>query len=434
MSEGQNRKPIKRKRKRKKKKSTLDIILTILIWIIMVACVIILGILIGKGAATVISKKSDAKQFAMIQESVDKIPKEILRHENEKKVFNNEFVNILLVGIDEGDLSENAIINTREADTILLLNYFYNEKVVNVTSIPRDMNVAVEGEYFNVGDALKFGGINYLITSVEDKLQCKVENYVLVDIDLFKEIVDIIGKIDVKMPYDMEYDDNLQDLHIKFTKGETVSLDGEMASRYIRWIRNNDGWTLPNKDISRIEHFQNFMMKILSELKKTSNYMRLVMVAQAVGKNVTTDASVAEISRYVLNANEIEMKNITLNTVKGKLTKGIEKDSFIMSSDQNQELIRLLNGNGIKNINRNAMKVKVIYESDYTQLADLKEKLKILGYNNVVYEVGKVDEPNIMFNHELSDDIDYLVYELGVEKSEILSQNAQKFDIILRIK
>nr|WP_276575993.1 LCP family protein [Oceanirhabdus seepicola] len=394
---------------------------------------IVLGVLIGKGIAS-ISKKSDTKQFAIIDENVDKAPKEIITPDKEEITFNNEFVNILLVGIDEGDLSENAILNTREADSILLLNYYYNEKVVNVTSIPRDMSVVVEEQYFNVRDALKFGGINYLITSVEGNLKCKVDNYVLLDIELFKEIVDIIGKIDIKIPYDMEYDDNLQDLHIRFTKGETISLDGEMASQYVRWRMNNDGWTLPNNDISRIEHFQNFMIEMLNEFKKPSSYMRLGMVAEAVGKNVTTDVSVVGIARYVLDINEIEKKNITFNTLKGEFTKGVEQDSFIISSDENQELIRLLNGKGIKNINRNEMKVKVIYESDYTQLPDLKEKFKILGYNNVVYEVGKVEESEMLFIEELSDDIDYLVYELGMEKYDLLSQNDEKFDIILKIK
>ncbi|WBW95838.1 LCP family protein [Oceanirhabdus sp. W0125-5] len=433
MSEERNSTPRKRKRRRKKKRSTLDRVLTILLILIASACAIVLGVLGGKGLAT-ITKKDDSKQFAMIQDKVNNESEEIAAPKKEKKTFKNEFVNVLLVGMDEGDLSENAILNTREADSILLLNYYYNEKVVNVTSIPRDMSVEDNGDYFNLSEALKLGGIKSLVSSVEKKLECKVDKYVLVDIELFKEVVDIIGSINIKIPYDMEYDDDLQDLHIRFNKGETVSLDGELASHYIRWRMNNDGWTLPNNDISRIEHFQGFMKEMMIALKKPSSYMKLGMVAEAVGKNVQTDFSVVEIARYVLDFNEIEEKDITFNTVKGQFIKGVERDSFIMAPDKNQELIRLLKGNGIKNIDRNEMKIKVIYDSEYSKISDLKKKLKVLGYNNVVYETGEVEDTEMLYNEELSDNIDYLVYELSMEKCEILSQNHEKFDIILKVK
>jgi anionic cell wall polymer biosynthesis LytR-Cps2A-Psr (LCP) family protein len=65
----------------------------------------------------------------------------------------------------------------------------------------------------------------------------------------------------------MNYDDDSQNLHIHFEKGETVHLDGEKAEEFFRWRKNNNGTGLAEGDLGRIENQHMFIEKVIDKLK-----------------------------------------------------------------------------------------------------------------------------------------------------------------------
>jgi len=73
------------------------------------------------------------------------------------------------------------------------------------------------------------------VKNVEKILDINI-NYVFnINYIAFRNFIDAIGGIEVYIEQDMYYDDETQDLHINFKKGETVLLNGKMAEEYFDW-------------------------------------------------------------------------------------------------------------------------------------------------------------------------------------------------------
>lgn len=56
----------------------------------------------------------------------------------------------------------------------------------------------------------------------------------------------------MRCPYNMDYDDPTQDLHIHYKKG-MQHLNGEDAVKVLRWRKNNSGESLSVGDVGRVE-------------------------------------------------------------------------------------------------------------------------------------------------------------------------------------
>ena len=80
--------------------------------------------------------------------------------------------------------------------------------------------------------------------------------YVMVEWEAIGELVDALGGVYFDVPFDMNYDDPYQDLHIHQEAGYR-KLSGEDAMEVIRWRKNN-GEPSPG-DVGRIQIQQDFL-------------------------------------------------------------------------------------------------------------------------------------------------------------------------------
>ncbi|WDC83883.1 LCP family protein [Caloramator sp. mosi_1] len=139
--------------------------------------------------------------------------------------------NILLIGVDAGDYEHKEA--PKRSDTIMLVHLEPKDKKIYIYSIPRDTRVKFNGEYRKINSIHAIGGINSLKEQIETMLKIKIDHYIKVDYNSFRELVDAIGGIDVIIPFDMNYD--ARDIKIHFKKGEKVHLDGLKAEQFVRW-------------------------------------------------------------------------------------------------------------------------------------------------------------------------------------------------------
>ena len=162
----------------------------------------------------------------------------------------NETVNILLFGMDIGDVENTANSSARRTDTMMLINYNPRTDAINLVSIPRDTLIEVENAhdgngnlipYWKMNAAYVLGGEKEVIQQVESLLSIKVNYLVEIDYAAFRNLIDAIGGVEMYIDRNMYYDDDAQDLHIHFNAGETVLLDGKKAEEFFRWRKNNDG-------------------------------------------------------------------------------------------------------------------------------------------------------------------------------------------------
>ncbi|KHO62722.1 transcriptional attenuator, LytR family [Thermoanaerobacter sp. YS13] len=210
--------------------------------------------------------------------------------------------NIVVIGSDENNLS----------DTLFIVNYNPENKSINILSIPRDTYYHRPG-YNAPGDkkinaAFSEEGIEGTKKAIENLLGIKIDNYIILNYEGFKKVIDILGGVEVYVPFDMKYDDNSADppLHIDLKKGWQV-LNGEKAMEFVRYR-----YGYPDADLGRIRAQHQFLEAIFKKLTQPSILPKLPSLAITITKYVKTDLTASEITEYSYQF--IKNKPFTVNT------------------------------------------------------------------------------------------------------------------------
>lgn len=218
-------------------------------------------------------------------------------------------VNVLCFGIDGG-----------RADTIMLVSYDYENKLVDVVSIPRDTYHYIEG--YESGGQKKInavygmrdiGGGEGLKDQVADLLNIPIDYYVEIDYNGFENIIDAMGGVEYEIPFPMHYDDPYASppLHIHFDKG-LQTLNGEEAVEFLRWRKNNG--QAGQGDLPRIERQLDFLM---TAAKQTIG-PKLPGIVSIGFDNVHTDMTFTKASYYAAKSIGMDFNDIRTYTLPGE--------------------------------------------------------------------------------------------------------------------
>ncbi len=188
---------------------------------------------------------------------------------------------ILIAGTDEsGD----------RTDTIMLLNVNRKTKQISLLSIPRDTKVncsyspqKINGAY-GVNDK-GADGMNALMDYVADCVGFRPDGYLLVDLDVFVELVDLFGGVEFDVPQDMDYDDPWQELSIHLSAG-MQTLNGQQAMGLVRY---RSGYAMA--DLQRVNVQREFIMSAISQWKSPKNLFRFLRALSLLEKYSQTDLS-----------------------------------------------------------------------------------------------------------------------------------------------
>ncbi len=211
-------------------------------------------------------------------------------------------------------------------DTIMLLRFDTVDMAVNIVSIPRDTLVNTELSNKKINAIYhNLDGIESLMDEVEDIAGFRPNNYAVVNINVFMDVVNAMGGVDFYVPFDMDYDDYADHdkdgvveyvftIHIK--EGQQT-LNGYNALGVFRWRQNNDGagHTYGNPDIERIDMQHNLLMAIAQKALATRNVVTLTNIAAAVLDQCETDLSLANIGWYITQFMQMDMSNINFFTM-----------------------------------------------------------------------------------------------------------------------
>jgi LCP family protein required for cell wall assembly len=201
-------------------------------------------------------------------------------------------VNILILGIDrvpEAAANGPKIFEGR-SDTILLLHLDPRDKSISLLSVPRDTQVEVPGISFSkISEANARGGPALATRLVSSMLNnTRIERYVRVSSSAFRELVDLLGGVEVFVPRAMSYTDTAQKLKINLAQG-WQTLNGEQAEQFARF--RNDGLG----DIGRIQRQQSLIQAIRNRLASPSVFVRLPQIVRLMQKYVDTNLNYEEI-------------------------------------------------------------------------------------------------------------------------------------------
>lgn len=326
----------------------------------------------------------------------------------------NDSVNILLLGMDIGDSENIANTSGRRTDTMMLLNYNPKNDNINVVSIPRDTLIEVEDAYDENGDYIPYwkmnsayvlGGEEEVIYQIQKLLDITVNYIVEIDYNAFRSLIDAIGGVPMYIEQDMYYDDDAQDLHINFTAGENVILDGKKAEEFFRWRQNNDGTGLADGDLGRIKNQQKFISAVIKKCTNPLILTDLPNILKSIKENVKTNMPGDKIVSYGLKV--LSNNGMTMNTLYGYDERIYGQDFLVVDKEYNQDIIDILkNGNGANSstVNKGVYSIKILNGTRVNGLAgNLQVELEKLGYTNISIGNGEETEKSVILcdNDEL---------------------------------
>lgn len=195
----------------------------------------------------------------------------------------NERINILLLGVDDGD-SEAAATEPKRTDAMLLLSFDPEKNMVSVLSLPRDTKVVLPGhrDSQKINAAYAFGGVVMAKQTVANLLQVPIHYYALANWRAFIEVVDLMGGVDIYVDKDMYYEDPYADLVIDIKHGYQ-HMNGETAGKYVRFRADELG------DIGRVQRQQKFMKAAMEQMFSLQNISKIGTVLRTVDKHISTD-------------------------------------------------------------------------------------------------------------------------------------------------
>lgn len=225
-------------------------------------------------------------------------------------------VNILVMGIDEvlDAPSQSDAIFAGRTDTLLLVRLNPQDQTLRVMSIPRDTRVQIPGHGMDkINQANVEGGPELVAQTIADNLgNVQIDRYIRVNTTAFREIVDLIGGIEVDVPKRMEYTDQTQGLYIDLYPG-WQTLSGDQAEQFARF-RSDDG------DIGRVQRQQILLRAFRERLTNPTVIPKLPQAVRVVQRYVDTNLSLEEMLALANFGLEIESNDLQMVMLPGRFS------------------------------------------------------------------------------------------------------------------
>ncbi|WP_202925089.1 LCP family protein [Myxacorys almedinensis] len=200
-------------------------------------------------------------------------------------------VNILVMGIDgvpDAPVGSDEMFAGR-SDTLLVIHVDPTDRSVKLLSVPRDTQVEVPGiGITKINQANESGGPLLAREAVSQTLNgIEIDRYVRVSTDAFRELVNLLGGVQVYVPEPMQYTDNTQKLKIDLTQG-WQTLNGDQAEQFARFRQDNYG------DIGRVQRQQVLIKALREKLTSPLVVPRIPSLIGMMQKYIDTNLSVEE--------------------------------------------------------------------------------------------------------------------------------------------
>ena len=300
-------------------------------------------------------------------------------------------INILLLGVDAGD-------GLTRTDTMIVASIDPKTKDVNMISIPRDTKVDMPGSQSSkINAAHAIGGPDKSIEQVEKLLGVPVPYYIKVNFEGFKQMVDLVGGVEINVEKKLRYTDRAGDTYINIPAG-LQKLNGQQALNYSRFRHD------PLGDLGRVKRQQAFMQALAHEMFKPENILKWPSFIREANKYMETNMGIGELSNLATLAKQMKDLEIHVETIPGeayyingasyfipdavKLEQLVKEEIFREKSDQATE-----NTENSPSFNPASIRVEVLNGSGTVGLANkLADQLKNKGFQ--ITKVGNADSFN----------------------------------------
>lgn len=274
-----SKKERKIKREKKNKKRGLKAF-----GIIVLVLLILLAIIIGSIVWVINDKFSKMKQVDINEEELS------VSSEVEQNL--SEYRNIVLFGIDS---RQDTYSKGNRSDCIIIASLNNKTKEVKLISVYRDTYVNIEGHGLDkITHAYSYGEAPLAIKTLNTNLDLNIKEFVTVNFDAVKEIVDNIGGISMNITQE-------EVSHIPgISKAGTYNLTGEQALAYSR-IRYATGG-----DYKRTERMRDVLTAVMNKIK-TFDISRLNSFIDFVLPKIYTNISASDVFSMIPSLTSIKV-------------------------------------------------------------------------------------------------------------------------------
>lgn len=224
-----------------------------------------------------------------------------------EKVRGNH-INFLILATDKGGLL---------TDTIMFASFDKNRKLINIMSLPRDTRVQTKN-----GGHVKLNAIyglgkegkrqDYVIEKVNEILGLPIHYYLVIDPAGFRNVIDILGGVEIDVPMRMYYYDPTQNLKIDLQKGLQV-LDGKKAEQFCRF---RSGYA--SADLGRIDAQQMFIKELFKQKLKPKYILKAKSIFKEISENIDTNIKLGDITKFIPILNAMTSDSIETYTLPGE--------------------------------------------------------------------------------------------------------------------
>jgi LCP family protein required for cell wall assembly len=231
-------------------------------------------------------------------------------------------INILIMGLDD-PMDEGEDPMAGRSDTMLLVRLDPTDHTISILSIPRDTQVEMPGYgVTKINHANAMGGARMAADVIRANFNnIEIDRYVRVNTEAFRQLVDLVGGVEVLVPHDMQYTDLTQGLEIDLRQGLQV-LNGDQAEQFVRF--RNDGYG----DIGRVQRQQQLIRALRDRLTSPSFLPRVPQAIDLLDDYIDTNLTVEEILSLVDFGLDLESDNFRMVMLPGRFS---QPEEFLAS-------------------------------------------------------------------------------------------------------
>ncbi len=227
--------------------------------------------------------------------------------EREERESLPDIMTVLVLGLDGRGSNM-----TGRTDTLMLLTLNKKSNEINIVSIPRDMRVEIPGYGLDkINHAHAYGEVALTRQAVEDFLDARVDYYVTTNFEGFKNIVDILGGVELEVESRMRYYGI--DVTIELDPG-LQTLDGDKALQYVRYRSDGQG------DLGRVERQQKLLSVLIEDVLTFWNILKFPRLMPEIARNVKTDLELSQAITLANRIKGIDIEEINTATLPGSHT------------------------------------------------------------------------------------------------------------------
>lgn len=233
-------------------------------------------------------------------------------------VYDQDVVNILLIGADKRSDETEA----GRSDTTMIATVDLKNGKLKLTSLMRDMYIDIPGYgYHKFNAAYAYGGVQLEYETIAENFGIKLDGYVEVDMEAFREVVDLLGGVPMDLTEAEAY--FLKTAYANSKHGEKNVVAGSnlltpyQALAYCRIRQDITG------EFGRTDRQRKILISIFNELKN-QDIMTITNICMKALRYVTTDLTEEQIrslmtSVITMGTTEIEQLRIPYD---GSYTEG----------------------------------------------------------------------------------------------------------------